>query len=251
MTRWGQFTALLIGQLSGRKSIRDIIDNLKAHRNKLYHSGVGNVSRSSLARVNENQPAELYESVFYKLLSKCRTVSPKHKFNFKNPLHSMDSSVIDLSLSVFPWADFRSTNGAIKRHSGFDHDGHLPAFMTITEGKCHDIKGVPDIKLPKGSILAMDRGYNDYNWFESLNSRGVYFVTRLKKNSQYHVIESRDYDKRSAVTSDQEIKLTSQKGKSSTGRLRRIGFKCSDTGKHYFFLTNNIEIVSQDYRRDL
>ena len=173
MTRWGQFTALLIGQLSGRKSIRDIIDNLKAHRNKLYHSGVGNVSRSSLARVNENQPAELYESVFYKLLSKCRTVSPKHKFNFKNPLHSMDSSVIDLSLSVFPWADFRSTNGAIKRHSGFDHDGHLPAFMTITEGKCHDIKGVPDIKLPKGSILAMDRGYNDYNWFESLNSRGV------------------------------------------------------------------------------
>lgn len=245
MSRWGQFTALLVGQLSGRRSLRDIVDNLAAQSNKLYHAGIGSVSRSSLARVNENQPASLYEALFYKLLVKCRDVSPRHKFKFKNPLYSMDASVIDLSLSVFPWADFRAKKGAIKIHVGLDHSGMLPAFMTITEGKCHDIQAARDIDLPRGSILAVDRGYNDYDWFNSLNNKGIFFVTRLKKNAKYAIKVRRDYDRRSQVTSDQEIVLTSTKGRQYTGRLRRVGFKCPDTGNHYFFLTNNMKLSAK------
>ena len=245
MTRWGQFVAMFVGQLSGRRSLRDIISNLGAQQHKLYHSGVGGVSRSSLARVNESQPYTLYEALFAKLLGRCRNHSPKHKFRFKNPLFSMDASTIELSLSIFPWAEFRKKKGAIKLHVGLDHDGFIPAFMSITEGKCHDIQAARNIDLPRGSILAVDRGYNDYEWFNSLNEKGIFFVTRLKKNAKYAVVERRSCIKTGGLTSDQEIRLTSKKGSFYKGRLRRIGFICPETGKHYFFLTNNMKLSAR------
>ena len=245
MTRWGQFTAMLIGQLSGRRSLRDLVDNLDAQCNKLYHIGVGKISRSTLARVNESQPAELYEALFYKILSKIKSISPKHSFKFDNPLYSMDASIIDLSLSVFPWADFRAKKGAVKLHVGLDHSGMIPAFLEVTEGNCHEIKAARNIDLPAGSILAIDRGYNDYDWFNQLNNKNIFFVTRLKKNAKYRVIERRNFDRSSQVSSDQEIKLTSKKGEQYTGRLRRVGFKCPDTGNHYYFLTNNMKLSAK------
>ncbi len=212
MTRWGQFVAMFVGQLSGRRSLRDIIANLGAQQHKLYHAGVGEVSRSSLARVNESQPYTLYETLFARLLGRCRNPAPKHKFRFKNPLFSMDASTIELSLSIFPWAEFRKKKGAIKLHVGLDHDGLIPAFMSITEGKCHDIQAARNIDLPRGSILAIDRGYNDYEWFNSLNDKDIFFVTRLKKNAKYTVVERRSCIKTGGLTSDQEIRLTSKKG---------------------------------------
>ena len=245
ISRWGQFVALLVGQLSGRSSLRDIIDNVRVQKHKMYHCGVGQVSRSSLARVNERQPWTLYQDLFGKLLSKCRNYSPAHTFRFKNPLYSMDASTIDLSLSVFPWADFRKKKGAIKIHVGLDHKGLIPAFMTVTEGNCQDIQEARKIDLPRGSILAVDRGYNDYKWFSSLENKGIFFVTRLKNKTRYKVLSRALVDRSSGISSDQMIDLTSKKGVGYRGNLRRIGYYCLETQKQYYFLTNNTKLCAK------
>lgn len=162
MSRWSQFVAFSLAQLSGRSSLRDIVSNLSVQAHKLYHMGATLVSRSSLARVNEQQPHTLYETLFNKLLSRCNAMAPKHGFRFKNKLYSLDASTIDLCLSIFPWATFRRTKGAIKLHVGLDHSGYLPTFMAITEGKTHDVIVGRTLKLPKQSIVVFDKGYNDY-----------------------------------------------------------------------------------------
>ena len=171
MTRWSQFVAMALSQLSGRASLRDVVSNLSAQSAKLYHLGTAVVTRSSLARVNGKQPYSLYEQLAGKLLTQCRGRAPCHGFRFKNKLYSLDASTIDLCLSVFPWAKFRATKGAVKLHIGLDHDGLLPAFMTITDGKRHDITAARSLQLPKGSIVVMDRGYNDYTWYNRFLSR--------------------------------------------------------------------------------
>lgn len=236
---------MFVGQVSGRRSLRDIVTNLDAQKQKLYHSGVGKVSKSSLARVNAQQPYTLYEALFGKLLSNCQPHSPKHKFQFKNPLFSMDASTIELSLSIFPWAKFRQKKGAVKIHVGLDHNGLIPAFMSVTEGNFHDITEARKVDLPAGSILAVDRGYNDYERFNSMNNKGIFVVTRLKKSANYRVIERRPVNKNLGLTSDQEIKLTSKKGAQYEGQLRRIGYICPETGNHYFFLTNNMKLSAK------
>ncbi len=245
MSRWSQFVSLSFAQLAGRCSLRDIVSNLSKQRAKSYHLGIGHVSRSSLARVNEQQPYDLYESLFYKLLSRCQQLAPKHGFRFKNKLYSLDASTIDLCLSVFPWATFRRKKGAIKLHVGIDHAGHLPTFMAISEGSKHDITLGRTLELEKDSIVVFDRGYNDYKWFNSLNSTGVYFVTRLKKNAKYKIIERRQVNKKQGVTSDQTIILTGTKADDCPIKLRRVGYRDPETGKHYFFLTNQFTLVSK------
>jgi len=117
---------------------------------------------SNLSRINEDKPYALYEALFGKLLSRCQGMAPGHDFRFKNPLYSLEASTIDLCLSAFPWADFRTTKGAIKLHVGLNHSGYLPEFVTVTEGKTHDVTIGRVLKFPKGSMVAMDRGYNDY-----------------------------------------------------------------------------------------
>lgn len=244
MSRWSQFIAMSLAQLSGRASLRDVVSNLSAQANKLYHLGAARVSRSTLARVNEKQPYTLYEQLAGKLLSQCQARAPRHGFRFKNKLYSLDASTIDLCLSVFPWAKFRSTKGAVKLHVGLDHDGMLPAFMSITDGKSHDITAARTLRLPRGSIVVMDRGYNDYAWYNQLNSQGVSFVTRLRKNACYRVIERRSVLKSKGLTSDQSIELTGTKSDNCPIQLRRIGFKDAETGKQYYFLTNNFELAA-------
>ena len=155
-------------QLSGRNSLRDVVSNLTAQARKLYHLGIRSVSRSSLSRVNESQSYELYEALCAKLLARCQFHAPKHNFRFKNKLYSLDASTIDLCLSVFPWAKFRATKGAVKLPVGLDHKGLLPAFVAITDGKAHDITAARALSLPKGSIVVMDRGYNDYAWYNQI-----------------------------------------------------------------------------------
>lgn len=244
MTRWSQFVSLGLAQLAGRASLRDVVSNLKAQAGKLYHMGCGDVNRSSLARVNEQQPHELYEALFGKLLDRCQALAPKHRFRFKNKLYSLDASTIDLCLSVFPWAKFRTTKGAIKLHVGLDHDGYLPTFMQVTDGKVHEVNMARTLNLPKGSIVVFDRGYTDYAWYNHLNENKVYLVTRQKRNACYTVIERHPVARKSGITSDQTIRLTGTKAEQCPALLRRIGYRDPGTGKHYVFLTNAFHLAA-------
>ena len=244
MTRWTQFVAMATAQLSGRHSLRDVVSNMTAQARKLYHLGIRSVSRSSLSRVNESQPYELYEALFAKLLARCQAHAPRHNFKFKNKLYSLDASTIDLCLSVFPWAKFRATKGAVKLHVGLDHEGLLPAFVAMTDGKTHELTAARALRLPKGSIVVMDRGYNDYAWYKQLNNNDISFVTRLKTNARYQVIERRAVLKNKGLTCDQTIQLTGAKAENCPIRLRRIGYKDADTGIHYTFLTNHFTLAA-------
>ena len=244
MTRWSQFVSMALAQLAGRSSLRDVVSNLCAQTTKLYHLGTAPVSRSSLARINEKQPYSLYEALFAKLLCQCQGLAPRHGFRFKNKLYSLDASTIDLCLSVFPWAKFRTTKGVIKLHVGLDHNGLLPAFMTITDGKTHEITAARALQLPKHSIVVIDRGYTDYRWYNHLNSRKLFFVTRQRKNACYRVTQRRRINKAKGLTSDQTIELTGVKARQCPIALRRIGFKDAETGIQYFFLTNNFKLAA-------
>jgi hypothetical protein len=244
MSRWSQFIALGFAQLSSRCSLRDIVTNISAQKNKLYHLGMGEVSRSSLARVNKEQPSSLYEVLFNKLLHRCQSVAPKHKFRFKGKLFSMDASTIDICLSVFPWAHFKQGKGAVKIHVGLDHDGHIPSFMTITDGKVHEVNIGRTLKLPKGSTVVFDRGYTDYAWYYSLGVEGITFVTRIKRNVKYKVLARRNTSKKQGLTSDQTIRITGHKAKDCPVPLRRIGYRDPVTGQQYFFLSNNFKLAA-------
>lgn len=245
MSRWSQFVSLGLAQLSGRNSLRDIVSNISAQTSKLYHLGVVKVSRSSLARVNEQQPHVLYEELFNKLLTRCQGLAPKHGFRFKNKLYSLDASTIDLCLSVFPWAKFRTTKGAIKLHVGLDHSGYLPTLMTVTDGKVHDVTVGRTLKLPQQSIVVFDRGYTDYTWYNLLNDNGIFFVTRQKTNATYNIIERHQVPKKQGLTCDQTIKIKGAKTSECPIPLRRIGYRDPETGKHYIFLSNNFKLAAK------
>ena len=245
-SRWSQFVTMAMGQLSGRKSLRDIVENVSAQTHRLYHLGSARLSRSNLSRINENKPYALYEALFEKLLKRCQGVVPGHQFLFKNPLYSLDSSTIDLCLSVFPWAKFRTTKGAVKLHVGLNHAGYLPEFVTLTEGRKHDVTVGRILKFPKRSMVVMDKAYNDYSWYKQLTDNGIFFVTRLKANAKYRVVERREVLQNKGLTSDQTIEFTGlQIAKKCPVQLRRIGFRDPETGKHYVFLTNNFKLAAR------
>ena len=246
MTRWGQFVAMGMAQLTGRCSLRDIVSNLAAPSCKLYHLGVGVVTRSSLARVNAEKPWEMYEELHGRLLGRCQAKAPGHGYRFKAKLFSVDSTTIDLCLSAFPWAKFRRTKGAVKVHVGLDHEGYLPTFVRVTNGKTSDIEAARALTLPKGSIVAADRAYVDFAWIDSLISEGIHLVTRLKRGIQYGVVETREVNAKRGVTSDETIEFTSAKGrKQCPHRLRRIGYHDRKTGKDYVFLTTHFHLSAK------
>jgi len=241
--RWDQFLALLTCQLTGRVSLRDVVENFNAQAHRLYHLGSRKLSRSTLARVNEKQPASLYEEIFHRLLGRTREVAPQHRFRFKGQLISLDASLIELTASLFPWAGYQATKGAIKIHVGFDHAGYLPAFLTVTEGRQHEIHWARALDLPAGSTVVFDRGFYDYEFFNQLNQKKIRFVTRLKRGIQYSVIERRAVRKGSGLTSDQTIRLKGRTAESYDLVLRRVGYRDSKTGKQYFFLTNALDLA--------
>jgi hypothetical protein len=245
-SRWSQFVSLSLAQLSGRNSLRDIIENLSAQAHRLYHLGSTKLSRSNLSRINEDKPYELYEALFGKLFQRCQGMVPGHKFRFNNPLYSLDASTIDLCLSVFPWAKFRTTKGAIKLHVGLNHSGHLPEFVTVTDGKVGDVTVGRAIDFPKGSIIAIDRGYNDYRWYKQLTDKDIFFVTRLKSNAKTVVIECRSVLKSKGLICDETIEFTGlYTAKKCPIPLRRIEYRDVVTGKRYVFLTNNFKLAAK------
>ena len=247
MSRWAQFVALGFAQLTGRQSLRDIVSNLSAQGRKLYHLGVRTaVSRSSLARVNAEQPHTLYEALFGRLLSACQQRAPRHGFRFKNKLYAVDASTIDLCLAIFPWASFRRTKAAVKLHVGLDLAGHLPSFVSVTEGKTGDVKVARTWTFPKGSVVVADRAYVDFKWFHQLQTRGVTFVTRLKRGVRYRVTRRHEVREGTGVLEDETIELTSARGRKAYAEpLRRVAFKDPVTKNRYVFVTNNTTWVAK------
>ena len=245
-SRWSQFVALCLGQLSGRHSLRDIESNMSAQSSRLYHLGAKPIARSSLARLNENQPAELYEALFSKLYTNCQRLASGHRFRFKNKLYSLDASLIDLSLKIFPWAHYALGKSAMKLHLSLDHDGYIPNFATITEGKVSDIDVGRTLRYNRGSIVVFDKGYTDYKWFKALDNKGIFFVTRIRKNAIWKVEERRIVDKSEGLRSDQTITLTGVKSKQiGMPKLRRVGYRDPESGQRYEFLTNNFTLSAQ------
>ena len=151
--------------------------------------------------------------MFHHQYKKCASLAPKKRFRFKNKLYSLDASVVDLCLSLFDWAKFRTTKGGIKLHTLLDHDGYIPAFVQVTEAKKADLTVAKLLRLPSGSIVAMDRAYVDFAWFRELNENNISFVTRMKKNIKYQVVQRHKVLKSKGVTSDQTIILTGTKAK--------------------------------------
>lgn len=245
LTRWGQFVAMMFAHLSGRSSLRDIASQLGAQANRLYHLGVRTVKRSTLSDANQGRPAEFFESVFHHLYAKCSAIAPKKRFRFKCKLYSFDSTVVDLCLSLFPWARFRKNKGGIKLHTLLDHDGHIPAFVQVTDAKTPDLIVARLLKLPSGSITVMDRAYIDFTWFGTLDKNDQFFVTRMKRGIRYKVVERHEVDHSKGLTSDQVILFAGAKAKDCPIPLRRIGYRDPETGKHYVFLTNIRHLVAK------
>jgi putative transposase len=242
-SRWDQFIGMAMSQLSGRQSLRDIQSNLESQQHKLYHLGAKPIARTTLARLNEKQPAELYESLFKHLLARCQGMPGQHKFRFKNPLYSLDASAIDLSLKVFPWAAHRDDTANIKLSVGLNHGTHVPEFVSLSDGQENDMVQGRRFQFPKGSIVAFDKGYVDYQWFKSLTDQGVFFVTRLRAKSVYRIKARRPAVRSAGVTSDQVIELSSTHARNrGAPTLRRIGYRHRESGKHYEFLTNNFKL---------
>jgi hypothetical protein len=209
-TSWGQFMAMLFCQLGRAHSLREICGGLACCEGQLKHLGVPVApKKSTLAYANEHRPWQLYRTVFEHTLGKCQELVSRQggrkKFRFKNKLLSLDGSIIDLSVSMFDWAKYRRTKGAIKLHLLLDHDGYLPSFAVVTEGKTSEIKVARALRFEPGTILAIDRGYNDYEWFRELTQEEVYFVTRMKDKAVYEVKEELQVPQNSSVVRDQIV----------------------------------------------
>jgi len=235
--RWSQFLAMMIAQVSGLKSLRDITDNIKSQGNQIYHLGMRKTSRATLARVNEQQPHDLYKSMFYKMLGKCSKVAPKHRFKFKGKIYLLDATTIDLCLSVFSWAKFRRAKGAIKLHMGLDVDGYLPTFMDMTNGKFHEIRWARSLDLPPGSCVVFDKGFTDYSWYELLTEKKITFITRLKKNAKPFFPRKKPGRKSPNITGDKSVRLEKVEPP-----LRIVSYRDPETGKEYDFLTNAMDL---------
>ena len=240
-SRWSQFVAMLTAQLTGRSSLRDVADNFAAQAEKLYHLGVKTFSRATLARCNEKQPHALYEDLFGRLLARCQSMAPRNKsFKLKGKIYLLDASLVELTLSLFPWARYQKNKGAAKLHVGLDADGYLPAFVDLTEGREHEINHARDLELPSGSYVVFDRGYTDYAWYQDLTEDGVFFVTRLKSNAIVTPGRKRRGRKSPGVIEDREIRLGSL---SETFRL--VTYRDEETDIIYQFVTNALEIPAQ------
>ena len=243
-TCWGQFVAMLFCQLGRAHSLREITGGLRSCEGKLNHLGITAPNRSSLAYANKHRPWELYQEVFLQLLERCRIqVGGRKKFRFKNKLVSLDSSTIDLCLSMFDWARFRRTKGAVKLHLLLDHEGYLPEFAWITEGKVADVKVAQQVNFTPGTIVVDDRGYTDYALWGRWCSDHVYFVTRMKDNALYEVIGDKRVPQHRHILKDEQIELRGPKAiEKCPYPLRRIEAQDSKTGEILVFITNHIDL---------
>lgn len=240
---WTQFVSLLFSQFAGANSLREISGGLATIRGKINHLGLSSPpTKSTLSYANTHRPWQFFETIFYRTLTQVQNLAAfrRTKFRFKNPLYSLDSSVIDLCLKVFDWAHFCRTKGAVKLHLLLDHAGYLPCWAYISDGQYGDLKAARMLKLPAGAIVAMDRGYNDYSLFGAWCARGVFFVTRLKDNADYQVVERWPAKPEQNILADDIIRFTkAQSWEKCPYRLRLVCYYNADKDEVMHFLTNN------------
>jgi hypothetical protein len=251
-----QFLCMAFAQITYWESLRDIEVCLRSQNNKLYHMGIrGNVCRSTLADANEKRDWRIYAELAHSLITTARTLYSKDTFieELDETIYALDSTTIDLCLSVFPWATFRKTKGAIKLHTLLDLRGNIPTFIYISDGKLHDVNALDLMPLEAGAFYVMDRGYVDFKRLHYFTEIAAFFVTRAKTNIKFRRVYSHPVDRDTGLVCDQTILLTgfaSRKG--YPGKLRRVKFHDAITGKTLVFLTNNFNLpaltIAQLYR---
>lgn len=247
---YDQYLVMSFAQFTHRESLRDIEACLRAHQSKLYHMGIrsSKVARNTLSKANENRDWRIYADFAQSLIRIARPLYAGEDLglDLDNTVYALDASTIDLCLSVFPWALFKSTKSAVKLHTLLDLRGNIPTFMHISDGKMHDVN-VLDILLPEaGAFYIMDRGYVDFTRLFKLNIAGAFFVIRTKSNTKYKRRYSHPVDRSKGVRCDQSIVLTG--GNSATNYpqpLRRIKYYDAKISKTFNFLTNNFAIPAQ------
>ena len=245
-TCWNQMLCMVFGQLTGRDSMRDLLLSIEAHKSKYYHLGFGpTVSRRNLGTANERRSYKIFEEFAYVLIEEARKTSFRSDFeiNVDGNVYALDSSTIDLCLSVFWWAEFRKTKGGIKLHTLFDVKTSIPTFLQISNAKTHDVKILDQISYEPGSFYVMDKAYIDFNRLFKLNQQQAYFVTRAKDNMRFNRMYSMPIDKTTGVKYDQIGKLESYyPSKNYPGKLRRIKYYDEETKRELTFLTNNMDL---------
>jgi transposase len=237
-----QYRAMAFAQLTYRESLRDIETCLSAQQAKLYHMGFREpVRRSTLADANEARDWRIYAGLAQTLIVRARKLYAGEDLglDLKNTVYALDSTTIDLCLSMFPWAHFRETKSAVKMHTLLDLRGNIPSFIHISDGKLHDVHAL-DLLVPEaGAIYVMDRGYIDFSRLYRLHQAGAFFVTRAKSNLKAHRVYSAPADKTAGVIADQTIGLDGvRSGWDYPAHLRRVRFNDLETGKTLVFLTN-------------
>lgn len=244
---WDHFVAMLFCQLAQAKSLREIDGGLSSCEGKLKHLGMtGAPGRSTLSYANAHRSADLFEKLFYQVLDNVTLHAPGKKFRFKSKLYSLDSTVIELCASMFDWAKFRATKGAAKLHLLLDHDGHLPGYAMITEGKVADVTIAQQLKLPKGSLVVMDRGYNDYRLFARWTAEGVGFVTRLKKNALWTSHKKRPVKAGGIIRRDTEGRFFDfDASRRVETRFRRVTVWIEEKGEEMELLTNRFDLSAE------
>lgn len=245
-TCWEQFLAMTFAQLTYRESLRDIEACLRAMQNKLYHIGIrSKISRSTLADANQNRDWRIYADFAYILIDQAKELYRVDKFfkELDETIYALDSTTIDLCLSLFPWAKFRKTKGAIKIHTLLDLQNNIPSFISITDGSVHDVNILDELITEIGAFYIVDKGYIDFERLYNLNINRAYFVTRAKSNFQFKRIYSHQVDKSLGLICDQSILL---KGfyplKNYPDKLRRIKYFDFQNNRRLVFLTNNFQL---------
>jgi hypothetical protein len=245
-TAFDQFLCLAYAQLSGRESLRDIETCLNSHQEKLYHIGFrGAVARSTLADANERRDWRIFQDFGQVLIGMAQQLYRDEPLaiELRQPLFAFDSTTIDLCLSLFPWAEFRTTKAAVKMHTLVDLRGIIPTFVAVTTGKVHDVKMLDEMPVTEDAIYTMDRGYVDFARLYAIHRQGAFFVVRAKDNLSYQRLYSAPKDKEAGVRADQVIALVTQKSKKGyPERLRRVSYVDKERNKRLVFLTNHFEI---------
>ena len=241
-----QFLCMAFAQLTYRESLRDIEACLRSQQNKLYHMGIrGTVSRSTLADANENRDWRIYADFAQVLIHYARNLYADEDLGFelKETIYALDSTTIDLCLSLFPWASFRKSKGAIKLHTLLDLRGSIPVFIKITDGLVHDVNILDELIPEPGSFYLMDRGYIDFARLYRINQNKAFFVTRTKSNFKFRRLYSHQVDKTIGLKCDQTIMLTGfYSSKDYPEKLRRVRYYDKDNNEDLTFLTNNFAI---------
>lgn len=243
---WDQFLCMLFAQLTYRESLRDIEACLRSQAQLLYAMGIrGSVSRSNLAYANRNRDWRVYFQLAGILIRKARKLYSRERYieEIDQAVYALDASIVDLCMSLFPWAGFRKAKSAVKIHAMIDLSGPIPVFVAITEGKAHDVNALDWIAFEAGAFYVMDRGYLDFERLARIDGARAFFVIRAKSNMSFYVRESRSVDRSTGLRADQIIRLNGPKTRSLyQSSLRRISYVDTETGKTLVFLTNNFQL---------